>query len=207
MDNFENQDLGGLPILKKETPSQEKDLGGLPILKKKESTPSGFSVTPLPSQDKFQQGLAMAKSPIASAVKKDTQKDENLAAGLYNTLVGSIKRLAGGVAYAGELFLGGRPETTITRLASAENARQKTEQFVEKARSEKSSKQFEESMGKYDFTPKPGGGLLSGVDAEDFKALAFTAPSQAFDMVLGGLTYGSSSVATPATALIPTLFA
>ena len=35
MDNFENQDLGGLPILKKETPSQEKDLGGLPILKKK----------------------------------------------------------------------------------------------------------------------------------------------------------------------------
>ena len=195
MDNFENQDLGGLPILKKETPSQEKDLGGLPILKKKESIPSGFSVTPLPSQDKFQQGLAMAKSPIASAVKKDTQKDENLAAGLYNTLVGSIKRLAGGAAYAGELFLGGRPETTITRLASAENARQKTEQFVEKARSEKSSKQFEESMGKYDFTPKPGGGLLSGVDAEDFKALAFTAPSQAFDMVLGGLTYGSSFVA------------
>ena len=52
-------------------------LGGLPILKKKESTPSGFSVTPLASQDKFQQGLAMAKSPIASAVKKDTQKNNN----------------------------------------------------------------------------------------------------------------------------------
>jgi hypothetical protein len=44
MDNFENQDLGGLPILKKETPSQEKDLGGLPILKKKEPTPSGFYI-------------------------------------------------------------------------------------------------------------------------------------------------------------------
>jgi hypothetical protein len=120
-------------------------------LKKKEPTSLGFSVTPLPSQDKFKQGLAMAQSPIASAVKKDTQKDENLAAGLYNTLVGSVKRLAGGAAYAGEVFLGGRPEATITRLASAENARQKTEQFVEKARSEKSSKQFEESMGKYDF--------------------------------------------------------
>lgn len=195
MDNFENQDLGGLPILKKETPSQEKDLGGLPILKKKEPTPSGFSVTPLPSQDKFQEGLAMAQSPIASAVKKDTQKDENLSAGIYNTLVGSVKRLAGGAAYAGEVFLGGRPEATITRLASAENARQKTEQFVEKARSEKASKQYEESMGKYDFTPKPGGGLLSGVDANDFKALAFTAPSQALDMVLGSLTYGSSFVA------------
>ena len=164
-------------------------------LKKKEPTSLGFSVTPLPSQDKFKQGLAMAQSPIASAVKKDTQKDENLAAGLYNTLVGSVKRLAGGAAYAGEVFLGGRPEATITRLASAENARQKTEQFVEKARSEKSSKQFEESMGKYDFTPKPGGGLLSGVDADDFKALAFTAPSQALDMVLGSLTYGSTFVA------------
>ena len=195
MDNFENQDLGGLPILKKETPSQEKDLGGLPILKKKEPTPLGFSVTPLQSQDKFKKGLAMAQSPIASAVKKDTQKDENLAAGIYNTLVGSVKRLAGGVAYAGEVFLGGRPEATITRLAGAENARQKTEQFVEKARSEKSSKQYEEAMGKYDFTPKPGGGLFSGVDADDFKALAFTAPSQALDMVLGGLTYGSSFVA------------
>lgn len=195
MDNFENQDLGGLPILKKETPSQEKDLGGLPILKKKEPTPSGFSVTPLPSQDKFKEGLAMAQSPIASAVKKDTQKDENLAAGIYNTLVGSVKRLAGGAAYAGEVFLGGRPEATITRLAGAENVRQKTEQFVEKARSEKSSKQYEEAMGKYDFTPKPGGGLLSGVDADDFKALAFTAPSQAVDMILGGLTYGSSFVA------------
>ncbi len=91
--------------------------------------------------------------------------------------------------------MGGRPEATITRLASAENARQKTEQFVEKARSEKASKQYEESMGKYDFTPKPGGGLLSGVDADDFKALAFTAPSQALDMVLGSLTYGSSFVA------------
>lgn len=54
MDNFEDQDLGGLPILKKETPSQESELGGLPILKKKEPTPLGSSVTPLPSQDKFQ---------------------------------------------------------------------------------------------------------------------------------------------------------
>lgn len=43
MDNFEDQDLGGLPILKKETPSQEKELGGLPILKKKEPTPLGSS--------------------------------------------------------------------------------------------------------------------------------------------------------------------
>ncbi len=183
-------------------------------LKKKESTPLKSSVTPLPypsryfekqddkkfgywDQLKVDRGYkpAFQTSPIASAVKKDTQKDESLAAGIYNTLVGSVKRLAGGAAYTGEVLFGGRPEATITRLASAENARQKTEQFVEKARSEKASKQYEESMGKYDFTPKPGGGLLSGVDADDFKALAFTAPSQALDMVLGGLTYGSSFVA------------
>ena len=220
MDNFENQDLGGLPVLKKETPSQKKDLGGLPILKKKEPTPSGFSVTPSPSQnlntDEYIENKNYAKfgtfekmranfgylpelqTPIASAIKKDTQKDENTAAGIYNTLVGSVKRLAGGVAYMAEvggLVSGGRPEFAITRLANAENVRQKTEQFVEKARSEKSSKGYEQAMGKYDFTPEPGGGLLSGVDANDFKALAFTAPSQALDMVLGSLTYGSSFVA------------
>ncbi len=162
-------------------------------LKKKEPTSLGFSVTPLPSQDKFKQGLAMAQSPIASAVKKDTQDDWKY--GVYNTLVGSVKRLAGGAAYAGEVFLGGRPEATITRLASAENARKQTEQFVEKIRSEKSSKQYEEALGKYDFTPKPGGGVFSGVDADDFKALAFSAPSQALDMLMGGLTAGSTFVA------------
>jgi hypothetical protein len=162
-------------------------------LKKKESTPLGSSVAPLPFQDKFKQGLAMAQSPIASAVKKDTQDDWKY--GIYNTLVGSVKRLAGGAAYAGEVFLGGRPEATITRLASAENARKQTEQFVEKIRSEKSSKQYEEALGKYDFTPKQGGGVFSGVDADDFKALAFSAPSQALDMLMGSLTAGSTFVA------------
>ncbi len=153
----------------------------------------------LPSKGVLEQGLEFAqkgyKMPISEAILEDVNKKQNTGAALYNTLVGSVKRLAGGTAYTGEVLFGGRPETAITRLASAENARQKTEQFVEKARSEKASKQFEETMGKYDFTPKPGGNLLSGVDADDFKALAFTAPSQALDMVLGGLTYGSSFVA------------
>jgi hypothetical protein len=153
----------------------------------------------LPSKGVLEQGLEFAqkgyKMPISEALVEDINKKESTGAALYNTLVGSVKRLAGGTAYTGEVLFGGRPETAITRLASAENTRQKTEQFVEKARSEKASKQFEETMGKYDFTPKPGGNLLSGVDADDFKALAFTAPSQALDMVLGGLTYGSSFVA------------
>ena len=188
-------EFGGELKSKTKTENPFAEFGG--ELKKKESTPSGFSVTPLQSQDKFQQGLAMAQSPVASAVKKDTQKD-NLFAGLYNTVVGSVKRLAGGAAYMAEfggLVSGTRPEFAITRLASAENARKKTEEFVEKIRSEKSSKEYEEGMGKYDFTPKPGGGIFSGVDADDFKALAFSAPSQAVDMVMGGLTGGSSFVA------------
>lgn len=205
-------EFGGELKSKTKTENPFAEFGG--ELKKKEPTPLGSLVTPSSSPGRYIQKqddkrfgywdqLKVDKgykpifqtTPIASAIKKDTQKDENLAAGIYNTLVGSVKRLAGGAAYTGEVLFGGRPEATITRLASAENARQKTEQFVEKARSEKASKQYEEAMGKYDFTPKPGGGLLSGVDAEDFKALAFTAPSQALDMVLGGLTYGSSFVA------------
>ena len=220
MDNFEDQDLGGLPVLKKETPSQESELGGLPVLKKKEPTPLGSLVTPLPSQNLYPDQYIKNNrkerfgisdqlqvdrgykpfyqiSPIASAVKKDTQKDESTLAGLYNTLVGSVKRLAGGAAYLAEFggLTGGRPEFAVTRLASAENARKKTEAFVEKARSEKASKEFEQTMGTYDFTPKEGQGIFSGVDANDFKALAFSAPSQALDMVMGGLTGGSSFVA------------
>ena len=85
-------------------------------------------------------------------------------------------------------LMGGRPEAAITRLASAEQARQKTEQFVEKARSEKASKEYEQQLKQFDVTPQKGGGLLSGIDADDFKALAFQAPSQALDMLLGSLT-------------------
>jgi hypothetical protein len=188
-------EFGGELKAKASSDNPFSEFGGQ--LKKKEPTPLGSSVTPLPSQDKFKQGLAMAKSPIASAVKKDTQKDESTMAGLYNTLVGSVKRLAGGAAYLAEFggLTGGRPEFAVTRLASAENARKKTEAFVEKARSEKASKEFEQTMGTYDFTPKEGQGIFSGVDANDFKALAFSAPSQALDMVMGGLTGGSSFVA------------
>lgn len=99
MDNFEDQELGGLPILKKETSSQEQELGGLPVLKKKEPTPLGSSVTPLPSQDKFQQGLKFAqqgfKMPSADVQRQKKEQGyllntvSSLDRGFYKNLVGN----------------------------------------------------------------------------------------------------------------------
>ena len=136
------------------------------LIKKKESTPSGFSVTPLPSQDKFQQGLAMAQSPIASAVKKDTQKDNNWFAGMYNNFVKPVSSLAGGSAYLAEAVLGGRPEAMVTRLASAREFQKSTESFFDKLRSEKSSKEYEQEQAKeFDVTPVQKENQMSREDA------------------------------------------
>jgi hypothetical protein len=144
----------------------KNDQDPLGILKKKESTPLGSSVTPLPSQDKFQQGLAMAKSPIASAVNKDTQKDNNWFAGMYNNLVKPISSLAGGTAYLAEAVLGGRPETMVTRLASAREFQKSTESFFDKLRSEKSSKEYEQKQAKeFDVTPVQKENQMSREDA------------------------------------------
>ena len=132
----------------------------------KKKFPSGFSVTPLQSQDKFQQGLAMAKSPIASAVKKDTQKDNNWFAGMYNNFVRPISTLAGGSAYLAESVLGGRPETMVTRLASAREFQKSTESFFDKLRSEKSSKEYEQEQAKeFDVTPVQKENQMSREDA------------------------------------------
>ena len=85
IDNLEqdlDQDLGGLPILKKSSESTSEDLGGLPILKKK-ATPVVSSVTPspLPSQPDFlTQGASLADNSflkkISESVPKGTGKPE-----------------------------------------------------------------------------------------------------------------------------------
>lgn len=194
MDNLEQeQDLGGLPILKKS--SESEDLGGLPILKKKEPTPSGFLVTPLPSQDKFKLGQEVAaigyKSPLGKAIQKDKVEGSNIA-GIYNTLVGSLSSLAGGSAYMADILAAPSYMPLNVRVANAQADRKKIADFIEQARSSKSSKEFEQQQSEFDVTPKEGGGLFSGVDLEDVKGLAFQAPKTLLDMVAGGATGGYS---------------
>jgi hypothetical protein len=79
IDNLEqdlDQDLGGLPILKKSSESTLEDLGGLPILKKK-ATPVVSSGTPsqLPSQPDFlKQGASLADNSFLKEISKSIPK-------------------------------------------------------------------------------------------------------------------------------------
>lgn len=176
---------------------------------KKKATPSGYSVTPLPSQDKFDIGEEVAtigyKSPIGKAIQKDKAQGSNVA-GIYNTLVGSLSSIAGGSAYMANI-LAAQPYVPLNvRVANAQADRKKVTDFIEQARIEKgfplvtpvgvdwisSSKEFEQQQGEFDVTPKKGEGLFSGVDLEDIKGLAFQAPKTLVEMAAGGATGGYS---------------
>jgi len=79
IDNLEqdlDQDLGGLPILKKSSESTSEDLGGLPILKKK-ATPVASSGIPsqLPSQPDFlTQGASLANNSFLKKISKSAEQ-------------------------------------------------------------------------------------------------------------------------------------
>jgi hypothetical protein len=189
----------------------DNKIGGIDIsgfdepVKKKSSL--GYSVTPLPSQDKFDIGEEVAtigyKSPIGKAIQKDKIKGSNVA-GVYNTLVGSLSSIVGGGVYMADI-LGAQPFMPLSvRIANADADRKKAVSFIEQARIEKgfplitptgvdwigSSKQFEQQQSEFDVTPKEGGGLFSGVDFEDVRGLAFQAPKTLVEMAAGGLSGG-----------------
>jgi|APGre2960657404_1045060.scaffolds.fasta_scaffold00119_10 hypothetical protein len=197
-------EFGGEVIKKKTNPFAE--FGG-ELKKKDQPTRSGYSVTPLPSQDKFDIGEEVAtigyKSPIGKAIQKDKIKGSNIA-GVYNTLVGSLSSIIGGGVYMADI-LGAQPYMPLSvRIANADADRKKAVSFIEQARIEKgfplitpggvdwisSSKEFEQQQGEFDITPKDGGGLFSGVDFEDVRGLAFQAPKTLVEMAAGGLSGG-----------------
>ena len=201
-------EFGG-EVVKKET-NPFAEFGG-ELKKKEKSTPSGYSVTPLPSQDKFKLGREVAdigyKSPIGKAIEEDKNKYKGSnVAGIYNTLVGSLGSLVGGSAYLADILAAPAAMPLSARVATAQADRKKVTDFIEQARIEKgfplvtptgidwvsSSKEFEQQQGAFDVTPKKGGGLLSGVDWEDVKGLAFQAPKTLVDMAAGGVTGGYS---------------
>ena len=179
---------------KKRIPTPDEVLG----VKKKSSL--GYSVTPLPSQDKFDIGEEVAtigyKSPIGKAIQKDKIKGSNVA-GVYNTLVGSLASISGGFTYMADI-LGAQPYMPLNvRVATAEADRKKAVDFIEQARSSRSSKEFEQQQSQFDVTPTEGGGLMSGVDWEDVRGLAFQAPKTLLEMAAGsmsgGLTFAQQS--------------
>ena len=191
MDNQEI-DLGGLPTTKV-VESNSMDLGDLPVVKKKDGTiVSGPIPLPSPSvSPNFSQGEKMAKegfnipqSEIGKAVEKDKKVDGSTVAGLYNTLVGSISSFGGGFAYMSNVLGAPAGMPLNVRVANAQADRRKVADFIEKARSSASSKEFEQQRGKYD--------ISDGVDFEDIKGLAFQTPKTLLDMGMGALTAGGS---------------
>jgi hypothetical protein len=191
-------EFGG-EVIKKET-NPFAEFGG-ELKKKDQPTRLGYSVTPLPSQDKFDIGEEVAtigyKSPIGKAIQKDKIKGSNVA-GVYNTLVGSLASISGGFTYMADI-LGAQPYMPLNvRVATAEADRKKAVDFIEQARSSRSSKEFEQQQSEFDVSPTEGGGLMSGVDWEDVRGLAFQAPKTLLEMAAGsmsgGLTFAQQSV-------------
>ena len=191
---------------KKRIPTPDEVLG----VKKKSSL--GYSVTPLPSQDKFDIGEEVAtigyKSPIGKAIQKDKIKGSNLA-GIYNeALVGSLSSIIGGGVYMADI-LAAQPYMPLNvRVANAQADRKKITDIIENARIEKgfplitpmgvdwisSSKEFEQQQGAVDVTPKEGGGLFSGLDWEDARGVLFQAPKTVLQAAAGGASGGSTFV-------------
>lgn len=201
MDNLD-QDLDGLPILKKTNVSSpdivSNDIDGLPILKKKvgtlDSSPSGLPLQSqggLPDFKKGEKianvGFAMPQGDIGRAIEQDKKVDGSTIAGLYNTLVGSVSSLAGGTAYMADVLSAPIGLPLNVRVANAEKDRKTFEDFVNKARSSASSPEFEQQQGKYD--------ISNGLDIQDIKGLAFQAPKTILDMGIGALTAGTSYAA------------
>ena len=192
------KEFGGASISKSTDKSANNpfaEFGGSLISneKKKDGTNDSGPI-PLPSPSvspNFSQGEKMAKegfnipqSEIGRAVEKDKKVDGSTVAGLYNTLVGSISSLGGGFVYMSDV-LGAQPGIPLNvRVANAEADRRKVADFIEKARSSASSKEFEQQQGKYD--------ISNGVDFEDIKGLAFQTPKTLLDMGMGALTAGGS---------------
>ena len=174
------------------TSKSDIDLSAFDVKKKDGTIVSGPIPLPSPSvSPNFSQGEKMAKegftipqSEIGRAVEKDKKVDGSTVAGLYNTLVGSISSLGGGFAYMSDVLGAPAGMPLNVRVANAESDRQKVADFIQKARSSASSKEFEQQQGNYD--------ISNGVDFEDIKGLAFQTPRTLLDMGMGALTAGSS---------------
>ena len=130
-------------------------------------------------------GFTIPQSEIGTAVQKDKKIEGNTAAGLYNTLVGSLASFAGGTAYIADVASIPMPGMPLNvRVANAERSRKQVEDFINKARSSASSPEFEKQQSHFDIT--------NGVNLQDVKGLAFQTPKTLLDMGMGVLSAGAS---------------
>lgn len=117
-----------------------------------------------------------APKTINEGVQKDKENKNSIIGGLYNTLVGAVADVAGGVGYMNTS--GG------VNFVAPEAAELMFRETVNKLRSESSSRENERKLGEFDVT--------DGVGLKDLAGLAFQAPSTFLSMGMGALTAGTS---------------
>lgn len=213
----ENDPLG---ILSKK-PATPKVQGAAPVdndplgILKKKSTPVVSSVTPspLPIQPDFlKQGQKVAsgeiftdisksvpKPTLKEAALKDRQNNNSYLGAIWNNVVASAERLAGGAARLAQKLDSSpiaRIQETADKAASSvtginyealreKESADKVRNFIGKARTASSSKEYEKGLAK-------GFDVTNGIGLDDLKGLGAILPSMIADMALAAPTAGTS---------------
>lgn len=221
----ENDPLGILskkPVTTKVQGATPVDNDPLGILKKK-STPVVSSVTPspLPSQPDFlKQGQRIAtgefftdisksvpqptvqpsvKPTLKEAALKDRQNNNSYLGAIWNNVVASAERLAGGAARLAQKLDSSpiaRIQETADKVASGvtgvnyealreKESADKVRNFIGKARAASSSKEYEKGLAE-------GFDVTNGIGLDDLKGLGAILPSMLADMALAAPTAGTS---------------
>jgi hypothetical protein len=136
---------------------------------------------------------------IQDGAKKDKVKDDSVLGGIYNTIVGSVSRLVGGMVETIETIdkpltraidnTFGIEEQDPSKIVWGNDPNRKTgrelvTEFIDKARTASSSKANEQARSQFDIT--------DGVQASDVKAMAFQAPGVLADWAAAAYTFGTS---------------
>lgn len=199
------------PKVQEAAPVDNDPLG---ILKKK-STPVISSVTPspLPSQPDFlTQGQKVAsgeiftdisksvpKPTLKEAALKDRQNNNSYLGAMWNNVVASAERLAGGAARLAQKLDSSpiaRIQETADKVASGvtgvnyealreKESADKVRNFIGKARTASSSKEYEKGLAE-------GFDVTNGIGLDDLKGLGAILPSMLADMALAAPTAGTS---------------
>ena len=221
----ENDPLG---ILSKK-PATPKVQGAAPVdndplgILKKKSTPVVSSVTPspLPSQPDFlKQGQKIAsgeiftdisksvpkatvqpvvKQTLKDAALKDKNNNNSYLGAIWNNVVSSAERLAGGAARLAmkmDTSPVARIQETVDKAASSvtginyeaireKETADKFRNFIGKARTASSSKEYEKGLAQ-------GFDVTDGIGLDDLKGLGAVLPSMLADMALAAPTAGTS---------------
>lgn len=211
MEGFEiEQEIEGLPILKKKSTDQSTS-DGLPILKKKESSVSASTASQLPSsgyksmaEPVMQFGESVSKSikpSLKEAALKDKKQNESYLAAVYNNVIGSLERLGGGAIRLASKFegatnpgiqaqkrileIGGESMGANLIAAKEKEVSDKVKSFIGKARSNASSKEYEKGV-------ISGFDVTDGIGLNDIKALGVILPAMVTDMALAIPTAGTT---------------